>query len=355
MDIIYSICSWGFGHATRSLPVIRKLIKENNNLTIISHGRTLKLLQKELGDNVTYHDIPDYPLIISKNTEQFLAKSIVYWPYFIKRMESGLQQLKKILRHTSCDRIISDGRYDMYSRSIPSYFISHQMRIMNPLRINLLERGSETFNMFFFKRFKDVIIPDHRENDLTGDLSHNLKKIDENRLHYVGLLSDFTKKDTKKDVDYFFSISGPEPQRSYLENTIMQQIQELDGSIVMTLGKTEEKNNPSKENIQVYPYLPKEQREDILNRSKLVISRSGYSTIMDLAVIGLKALMIPTPGQIEQQYLASYLSKKKLCHRVLQDNLHLKDDVTLALKTKGFSSNGSVDTTVENIVKIINN
>ena len=353
MDIIYSICSWGFGHATRSLPVLRKLIKEDHTITVISHGGTLTLLKKELGDNVTYQDIPDYPILISKNTQQFLAKSLIYWPYFIKRMQDGLHQLKKILQHTPCDRIISDGRYDMYNRSIPSFFISHQMRIMNPLRLKLFERGSETFNLFFFKRFQDIIIPDYKENDLTGELSHNLEKIDEKRLHYVGLLSDFTKKDLKKDIDYFFSISGPEPQRTYLEQTIMHQIKDINGNVVVTLGKAEDNNIPTQDNIKIYPYLPKEQREDILNRSNLVISRSGYSTIMDLAVIGIKALMIPTPGQIEQQYLASYLSKKGLCHQVSQNNLDLELDITKAQQTQGFSSNGSVDNTVDNILDII--
>jgi len=353
MDIIYSICSWGLGHATRSLPVLRKLIKEDHTITVISHGRSLQLLQKELGEAVTYKEIPDYPMLISKNTEQFIAKSMVYWPYFIKRMEDGLQELKKILQITPCDRIVSDGRYDMYSRSIPSFFISHQMRIMNPLRFKIFERGSEQFNLFFFKRFQDIIVPDYRDNDLSGDLSHNLRKIDEDKLHYVGLLSDFSKKELKKDIDYFFSISGPEPQRSYLEETIMNQIKDLDGHIMITLGITEEYSQPHEENIQIYPYLTKEEREDVLNRSKLVISRSGYSTIMDLAVIGSKALMIPTPGQIEQMYLASYLSEKDLCHQVSQSDLHLKDDIRNAQEMKGFSSNGSVDTTVENILDII--
>jgi uncharacterized protein (TIGR00661 family) len=355
MDIIYSICSWGFGHATRSLPVLRKLIKEDHTITVISHGRTLKLLQKELDDAVSYRDIPDYPMLISKNTEQFVAKSMIYWPYFIKRMESSLQQLKKILETTPCDRIISDGRYDMYSKSIPSVFISHQMRIMNPLRFKPFERGSETFNLFFFKRFRDIIVPDYKDNNLTGDLSHNLQKIDESKIHYVGLLSDFAKKDLTKDIDYFFSISGPEPQRSYLEQAIMDQIEDIDGQIVLTLGKTEEQSTPQLDNVQIYPYLPKEKREDILNRSKLVISRSGYSTIMDLAVIGTKALMIPTPGQIEQQYLAAYLSGKNLCHQVSQKSLNLERDTALAQKKKGFFSNGSVETTVNNILDIILN
>ena len=93
MHIIYGVCSWGLGHATRSLPVIRKLIKEGNELTIISNGRTLELLKKELGNGLEYFDIPDYPMLVSENSRQFMAKSLVYWPSFIARMESGLQQL----------------------------------------------------------------------------------------------------------------------------------------------------------------------------------------------------------------------------------------------------------------------
>ena len=152
MKIIYGVCSWGLGHATRSLPVIRKLIEEDNELTIISHGRTLELLKKELGKNIKYFDIPDYPMLLSENSRQFMAKSVVYWPSFIKRMESELQKLKKILEKRKYDRIISDSRYGMYSRSIPSFFISHQIRIMNPLRINMFERGSEIFNPFFLQK-----------------------------------------------------------------------------------------------------------------------------------------------------------------------------------------------------------
>ena len=163
MKVIYAVCSWGLGHATRSLPVIRKLINEDNEVTIISNGRSLELLEKELAENIEYYDIPDYPMLLSENSRQFMAKSVIYWPSFIARMESGLQKLKKIIGNRKCDRIISDARYDMYSRKIPSFFISHQIRIMNPLRINMFERGSEIFNLFFFKRFCGVIVPDFKK------------------------------------------------------------------------------------------------------------------------------------------------------------------------------------------------
>jgi len=353
MKIIYGVCSWGLGHATRSLPVIRKLIQENNELTIISHDRSLDLLKKELGENLEYIDIEDYPILLSENARQFMAKSVIYWPLFIRKMQSGLRQLTKILETRKCDTIISDGRYDIYSRKIPSVFISHQIRIMNPLRIRMFETGSEIFNLFFFKRFREVIVPDYKENSLSGDLSHGLRKIDEEKIHYVGVLSDFKKKKTKNDIDYLISISGPEPQRTLLEKKLLPQTDELDGNIVITLGKTEEKEKTSKENIKVYSFLEKEEREDLLNRSKLVVSRSGYSTIMDLAVLGKKALMIPTPGQIEQEYLSQYHNNKKTFYSVNQESLDLKRDIEIAKKTTGIKRECDVDKTVENIMDVI--
>ena len=354
MKIIYAVCSWGLGHATRSLPVIRKLVKENNEVTIISNGRSLQLLKKELGSDLDYYDIPDYPMLLSENSRQFMAKSVVYWPSFIARMESGLQQLKKILEKRKCDRIISDARYDMYSRTIPSFFISHQIRIMNPLRISMFERGSEIFNLFFFKRFCGVIVPDFKEDNLSGDLSHNLNRINENKLHYVGILSDFQKKSSKKDIDYLISISGPEPQRTMLEEKLLPQLDDLKGKIVVTLGKTEKADKLNKKGIETYSFLSKEKRQDYLNRTNLVISRSGYSTILDLAVIGTKALMTPTPGQIEQEYLGQYHNSKKTFYSVVQDDLNLKKDVEIAKKTTGITRKCDVEKAVENIIDVVN-
>jgi len=354
MEIIYGVCSWGLGHATRSLPVIRKLIDENNDLTIISGGRALELLQKELDPNIEYIHIPDYPMLVSENSRQFMAKSAVYWPLFIRKMQKGQSKLSKILKNRKCDKIISDGRYDIYSKDIPSFFISHQMRIMNPLRIKTFENGSEIFNLFFFfKRFKGVFVPDFKKDSLSGDLSHNLKKIDEEKIHYVGALSDFKKKSTEKDIDYLISISGPEPQRSLLEKKLLSQVDQLEGKIVITLGKTEKNDTINKKNVTIHTFLTKEKREDLLNRAKIVVSRSGYSTIMDLAVIGTKALMIPTPGQIEQEYLSEYHNTKKTFYSVNQQDIDLLKDVELAKKMTGIQRKCDVDKSVEEIINVI--
>lgn len=355
MNIIYGICSWGLGHATRSLPLIRRLIDEDNSITIVSYGRSLELLKKELNGNAEYVEIIDYPILLSENTRQFLAKSLIHWPLFIKRIESGLIQLTKILKKKKYNLLISDGRYDIYSKKIRSFFISHQIRIMNPLRIKMLESGSELFNLFFFRRYCGIIVPDYIEDNLSGELSHNLKRIDEEKLHYVGALSDFKKKTTKRDIDCLISLSGPEPQRSILEQKLLYQINDTDSKIIITLGKTEQTSLIKNNNVTIYSFLTKEKREEFLNRAKMIISRSGYSTIMDIAVIGLKALMIPTPGQIEQEYLAKYHSKKGTFFSVKQENINFEMDCKYAKKKSGIRRLCNVDKTVENIMDVLSN
>jgi predicted glycosyltransferase len=211
----------------------------------------------------------------------------------------------------------------------------------------------EWFNIFFFKRFVGVMVPDYKENNLSGDLSHNLRRIDEDTIHYVGVLSDFTKKKTKKDIDYLISISGPEPQRSILEEKLATQAQELKGTVVMTLGKTEKYSMAKKKHLTTYSFVTREQREDMLNRAKLVISRSGYSTIMDLAVVGAKGLLVPTPGQIEQEYLSEYHNSLGTFYSVSQDVILLNDDVAIAKEKTGVTRSCNVQKTVENVIDVI--
>ena len=138
-----------------------------------------------------------------------------------------------------------------------------------------------------------------------------------------------------------------------LEKKLLSQVDQLEGNIVITLGKVEKRDSLSKKDIKTYSFLTKEKREDFLNRAKLVVSRSGYSTILDLAVIGTKALMTPTSGQIEQEYLAEYHNKKGTFYSVNQNYINLRRDVEIAKKTTGITMKCDVKKTVENIMNII--
>ena len=139
------------------------------------------------------------------------------------------------------------------------------------------------------------------------------------------------------------------------EKRMLIYIDSLNGKIVITLGKSENIKKFKRGNIETFTFLNKKDREDLLNRAKLVISRSGYSTISDLAVIGTKALMTPTPGQVEQEYLAKYHNKKGTFYSVNQDKINLIRDVELAKKTSGITRKCDVNQSVERIINLISN
>ena len=62
--------------------------------------------------------------------------------------------------------------------------------------------------------------------------------------------------------------------------------------------------------------------KEIIAASENIISRSGYTTIMELVSMGRTAMIIPTPGQTEQEYLAEYLSEKGWFDTIAQKEIN---------------------------------
>lgn len=340
MRVLYGVCSWGLGHATRSLPIIRKLIDEKNEVTVVSSGRSLELLKLELQDRASYVKLEDYPLPYTERSKVFILKFCLYSPKLIKSMIDEHYRFMKILDKRKFDMIISDNRYGFFHRNIPSFLITHQLRVISPKRIKLIENSFERFSSYIQKCFKSFMVPDYEANGISGDLAHNLKRINKDKLVYFGIMSDFKKLNAQKDVDYLFSISGPEPQRTVLEKLILQSVNEVSGKIVLSLGRSldddEEKVKMNlNENIQLYDFLPQEDRELILNRSKFIISRSGYSTLMDIYALGKKAMFIPTPQQTEQEYLAQLHMERGNFYYVDQNTINLPLNLEKAKNYKG--------------------
>jgi predicted glycosyltransferase len=75
--------------------------------------------------------------------------------------------------------------------------------------------------------------------------------------------------------------------------------------------------------IKVFNHLPADELRQEIERAEWVISRCGYSTIMDLVALQKKALLIPTPAQTEQEYLAAYLHRKHIAFTTSQKNFSL--------------------------------
>jgi hypothetical protein len=257
-------------------------------------------------------------------------------PSIIKAMFRESKKMSEIAKENKFDLIVSDNRFTVFNQNIPSYFISHQLIFSMPMLMKPLERGSGFFNYSFYKYFNGVIIPDFSgKKNLSGKLSHLKKK--RSNFYYAGILSSISKKKVREDIDYLFLISGPDPPRGELEKIILSQIHKIRGRKVVLLGKPEESSKRIlKDGTIVLSHASRKECESLMNRAKFIITRSGYTTVMEVAELGKKALFIPTPGQTEQEYLSKYYEKNRFFHSVRQNKLNLERDIEIAKKFKGF-------------------
>ena len=176
----------------------------------------------------------------------------------------------------------------------------------------------------FIQKFNECWVLDiEGKNNLSGKLGHLNRKVE--NIKYIGVLSRFKKQETALKYDLLVLLSGPEPQRSLLEMKLLSELKNYQGNILFVRGVLTEKieiNTPK--NFKIINYLLSNELEIVINGSKLIISRSGYSTIMDLAVLGKKAFFIPTPGQFEQEYLAESIEGKGIAPFSKQKDFNLK-------------------------------
>lgn len=330
--MLFGVCAWGLGHATRTLPIIRRTVEEGHDVTVVSSGRALNMLRQELGDGVTFAHLEDYRPPETLNSSFLALSTLLRFPVYVTAMFHEHDYVRRFVEEKPMDVIFSDNRFGFYSRDVPSYFMGHQLRILNPLGSKVLEDGTEVYNKYFLDRYAGVLVPDFAEDGLAGRLAHDLSIFDERRLSYIGVLSEFGYRQTVQDVDVFVSISGPEPQRSSFERLVRGQLDGFDGRVVVSLGKPEDNFN-SDPNLK--SYLSREERECLLNRAKIVVARSGYSTLMDLFSLKKRGFLIPTPGQLEQEYLAQHHLEKGTFFSVPERRLDLPAQLETALAFRG--------------------
>lgn len=280
----------------------------------------------------------------------------LYLPKILKSIYKEQKFVQQLCTKEHFDRIISDNRFGIYHEEVPSFFITHQLSFAIPLYLKPFALLAEFFNFLLQKNFKYCIVPDYQKNSLTGILSHDLTVFPKKRIRYIGILSSAKKKNITKDIDVFISISGPEPQRTNFEKKILTQVKSLPQHIVITLGKPESKEKifRKKGNVTIYNYLNRKEQENMMNRAKLVVARSGYSTVMEIVELEKKALLIPTPGQVEQMYLSEYYQKNNTFYSVSEKKLNLKTDLKKAASFSGFTTKEKTSSAVEKFLRLIN-
>ena len=320
-------------------------------MTIAAGGNALQLLRREF-PSCNWIDFPDYPLADNRG-RFFFPRFTAHVPSLVKALSEERRNLNKILRENPYDLIISDSRPGVYSDSIPSIQISHQVHQSFPFIVWPIELIALYVNGKGFKKFDSVIIPDNPPGPLSlaGKLSRTTGTGTRKLSYYSGILASIPKVSSRKDIDYLFLISGMEPQRTALEKIVLPQVRDLPGKKVVLLGKpSDNRVLELDDDTIVYSYVSYQEKAGLMSGSDFIICRSGYTTMMDLAEIGLtNGLFIPTPGQWEQEYLSSYYQRKGWFMSKGQAGLRLSRDVD---KTEGYSGFPEMAHTEENVRKL---
>ncbi len=301
-NILVAPLNWGLGHATRCIPIIRELEKNGYNPIIASDGIALDLLKKELPHLIAL-ELPSYNIEYSRKSANLKWKLIKNSLKITKTIYQEKVLVKKWISEYNLVGLISDNRLGIRNKKIKSIFITHQLNVLSGKTTWI----SSKLHQHFIAKFDECWVPDLKNfPNFSGVLGH-LKKDKSKKLNikYIGILSRFEKKDLPKKYDLMVILSGPEPQRTILEDKIILELQDYKGKVVFIKGKVEaEQKQEQLGEIIFYNFMQSQQLEKTFNESEIVICRSGYTTIMDLAKLGKKAFFIPTPGQYEQEYLA---------------------------------------------------
>ncbi|MFD2822853.1 glycosyltransferase [Lacinutrix iliipiscaria] len=300
--ILVAPLNWGLGHATRCIPIIHALLHHHFDVVLASDGVALDLLRKEFPDLDTV-ELPSYNITYAKNSQLFKWKLLKGSPKLIKAIKAEKKAVKTIIKAYKIDGLISDNRLGVHSKSIPCVFMTHQLQVLSGNTTWL----STKMHQKIIKQYDECWVPDNKnDTNLSGKLGH--VSIDEMTIKYLGPISRFSKKNTKVIYDLLVLLSGPEPQRSLLEDTLLKRLKDFRGQVLFVRGVVEKvQSRIVNDNIVIYNFMTSTELEQAINESAMVLSRSGYTTIMDLAKLEKKAFFIPTPGQYEQEYLAQRL------------------------------------------------
>ncbi len=329
--VLVAPLDWGLGHATRCIPIIKALMQNGYEVLIATDGVQKILLQKEF-PQLQFLALKGYNVSYSKRKWLLPFKLLMQVPEIVATIKNENLWLDKIIDEHQINIVISDNRFGLYSPKAKCIFITHQLTIKAPF--NLLQQLLQKINYSFINRFASCWIPDVAgEQNVAGILSHPLL-LPKIPVHYVGLLSRFEKEnDVEKKYDYCIVLSGPEPQRTILEKLVLNNIDQLEGDVLLVRGmpgNNEVLSLPS--NVLVKNHLSGNELQQALQQSETIISRSGYTTVMEILALQEKSILIPTPGQTEQEYLAERLMNQQWCFAIKQSTFDLIDCTKKAKK-----------------------
>jgi len=313
------------------IPLIRALLRTDAEVILASKGKAGELLKTEFPD-LPFYDLPSVTIRYSRRRSQAIIIAFQI-PLLLVSIRREHQWLKKFMGSHPLDIVISDNCYGLFNRSILSVFLSHQISPLLPAGLKWMEPFVHAVLGQFIRSFDRCWIPDEKDPslNLSGRLSHRYPVF--RNAAFMGILSRFcelpdsTGIENRLKVDILVIVSGPEPQRTLMEEIMTRQLEGTDYKALIVCGlqhscrNEDEPAHPA--SIDYCYHLPAGALHEAMRNAGIMICRPGYSTIMDLAELGLSAILVPTPGQPEQEYLASYLSHQGYFHCIDQQNFDL--------------------------------
>ena len=306
MKILICPLNWGLGHATRCVPIIRQYLVDGHEPVLVSDGYPLAFLRQEF-PTLRFIEYPSYSVSYAAGKSQ-VGAMLLSLPNILKGILNEHAWLHDLLQSEHFDQVISDNRFGMWNKQVHSIYITHQLMVKMPRYLKFLESLIHMIHKTFINRYKECWIPDVEEKiSLSGDLSHKYPL--PTHATFIGPLSRFRGlesclPDTRYKV--VAVISGVEPQRTIFEKALWDRFKNAGHTTLIVAGQPQsEKIVKQTNNITLVSHLPDAELASVFLGATKIISRSGYSTIMDLQALNClhKAEFIPTPGQTEQEYL----------------------------------------------------
>ena len=325
-NVLVCPLDWGLGHASRCVPIIQAFINADANVIIAADNRPLAFLRKEF-PNLQWITLPAYQISYQRKGSLPL-KLLGILPQFLKSIFTEHKLLDKIINEYKIDIVVSDNRFGLWNKKVKSIFMTHQVLIKSPIKLAFFDKMLFYINKAFIKNYNECWIPDFEGSiNLSGDLSHKYKlPVD---TYFIEPLSRFKNSEQiieNKNITLLVLLSGPEPQRTIFEEIILKQLENKTIKTIIVQGIPEkEEVKTISEKLTIYSHLDTDTLQRFIQQSNIILCRSGYSTIMDLAVFGKKAILVPTPGQTEQEHLASYYKEKKYFYTVSQKLFNLDE------------------------------
>lgn len=317
-SILICVLNWGYGHSARCTIIAKHLLSQGHKIYLASDGDALIYLKEHLHD-CTFISLPKYNIKYTKSGKWLILKMIGTFFWMIPKFCKEWLIIQKSVQKYRPDVLLSDTRPFCHTFKIPSIYLTNQMEI-RPFTLGSIHR----LQMRLFDRIWIPAIKQDLIGGYTTKVFKNLKK----KTDYIGYLpnfSDFTSE--KKEKKYFIAaiLSGPEPARTQLENIVIQAFQQLDKPTVIVRGLAGASHTPNYHgNMVTFDFMPLDGVAEILSESEIYLGRSGFSGISMLIGLDIKAIVIPTKGQPEQEANAESMSRNRIAIAYDQGDFDLR-------------------------------